>query len=173
MKRFLGSIFALLLFATLAQAQEPNRGCLTVGCTVTSQNITTVTVGSMTAGQIPKGTGTGGNMTPSSVTDNATTVSTAESYTGLAFIGNGTPSVGTCGTGALSTGSNSFAGTITSTGATSCILTPGFTCANKVIVVTSNETHPGTGVMTANSTTTATISGQTAADVIDYIASCR
>jgi hypothetical protein len=79
---------------------------------------------------------------------------------------------GIAGGGALATGSNSFAGTVTASAATGNVITPGFTCANKVILAVSDETTAGGAKVTASTTTTATYSA-TASDTVDYIASCR
>jgi len=83
-----------------------------------------------------------------------------------------TAAIGTCGSGTLSTGSNAYFGRITMTSATSCILTPGFTCPNAVQLALTDDTTAGGAKVTAQSTTTATFSS-TSGDVVDYAAGCR
>lgn len=86
------------------------------------------------------------------------------------IIGNGTP--GISGGGSLATGSNSFAGAVTSVAATGNVLTPGFTCPNKVTMIPGDETTAGGAKVTASSTTTVTFSA-TASDTVDYLTGCR
>jgi hypothetical protein len=84
----------------------------------------------------------------------------------------GTFGIGLTGGGSLATGSNSFAGTITSAATSSNVFTPGFTCANDVVMTLSDRTHPGVAGVTAVSSTTATFSA-TSGDTVDYVAGCR
>lgn len=93
------------------------------------------------------------------------------------YVGGAIPSAwgtapGISGGGALATGSTSVAGTVTSAAASGNVLTPGFTCPNKVICVLADETTAGGARVTASNTTTCTFSN-TASDTVDYWASCR
>ena len=83
---------------------------------------------------------------------------------------NGTP--GVSGGGALATGSGAMFGTVTTAAATGNVLTPGFTCTNKVICILGDETTAGGAKVTASSTTTCTFSA-TASDTVDYVTGCR
>ena len=84
--------------------------------------------------------------------------------------GPGTLSI--TGGGALATGSYSSIGTVTGAAATLNKVTTGMTCPNITVVQLDDETTVGGATRTAADTVSFTFSA-TAADTVDYFASCR
>jgi hypothetical protein len=78
------------------------------------------------------------------------------------------PTLGTCGTGSVNAASTDFAGTATSTGATSCQINFGTAFANAPFCVAADTTRAAT-LQVVPATGSVTVSGLTAADVFTWI----